>query len=184
MGQQTPLPGMDVDIQLIDQGHEAERALFEHMLADVEWGEDYLALMDEGWYWRDAAYIAWKSLPKSLRIPQTYGEFCDLIGISVRGMTDRRNRNKAIDLRAAKGVVARGLYDHIDEVMEALVESASNSNYKAHPDRKLFLEMAGVYVPKQAVDLTARADTGDMEEHSEEDLARLARLDELAEGDE
>lgn len=183
--QQNSLPGMDVPAQdVVDETHAAERAVFEQLLAGVEWGADYLALLDEGWYWRDAAYIAWKSLPKKIRQPQTYSDFCEQVGISVRGMTDRRNRNKAIDARAAKGVVAFGLFDRIDDVMEALVESASDPNYKAHPDRKLFLEMAGVYVPKQAVDVKAVQDGDDLSEHSEEELARLARLDELKGGSE
>ena len=176
---QQALPGMDVPAQqFIDETHAEERAIFEHLLTDTEWGADYLAILEEGWYWRDAAYIAWKSLPKKLRQPKTYAEFCDLINISVRGMSNRRNRNKAIEVRAAKGVVARGLYEHIDDVIDALVVSASRNNYKAHADRKLFLEMAGAYTPKQAIDLSAKAATADLEDQSEEELARMAQLGE------
>jgi len=175
---QQALPGMDVPAQqFIDETHAEERAIFEQLLANEEWGADYLTILDEGWYWRDAAYIAWKSLPKKLRKPETYGEFCDAVGISVRGMSERRKR-KGLDVRAAKGVVARQLYDHIDDVMDALVTSASSSNYKAHADRRVFLEMVGAYVPKQAIDLSAKTDTADLEDQSEEELARMAQLGE------
>lgn len=175
--QQNGLPGIDVDaMQPIDPSHEQAKALFEQVLADVDslFKEDYLALLGEGWYWRDAAYIAWKSVPRRLREPANEDEFCEMVGISRRGMTGRRRKNQAIDLRIAKGVVANSLLDNMDGVLDALVESASDSNYKSHPDRKLFLEMSGAYTPKQDLNLTAQAKQP--EEMSEDDLRRQAML--------
>lgn len=176
---QNALPGIDVDaIQPIDPSHEAARQLFEQVLADVDslFKDDYLGLMREGWYWRDAAYIAWKSVPRALREPQNEDAFCEMVGISRRGMVGRRRKNPAIDLRIAKGVVANSLLENMDEVTEALIESAANPSYKHHPDRKLFLEMSGAYTPKQDLNLTAQAKRP--EELSEDDLRRQAMLGE------
>jgi len=173
---QTALPGVDVPARsLIDQSHASERQLFELMLADLAFGPDYLAIMEEGWYWRDAAYIAWKAMPRELRQPKTEEEFCQAVGISRRAMADRRNRNAAIDIRAAKSSVRR-VVENVDEIVGALIESATNSNYKHHPDRKLALEMAGVYQPKQGLVLERGGTDGDMSDLDEDELRRRASL--------
>jgi hypothetical protein len=182
---QSSLPHVpDVaDQALQDQTHAAERALFEHMLGDVVWGDGYLSLLEEGWYWRDAAYIAWKAIPKEIRQPKTEEDLGNILGISAAGMRRRRQKNPAIEVRAAKLVAGR-IYDHIGDVIQALIDSASDANYKAHPDRKLYLEMAGVYTPRQAIDL--HADSGrsdDMSTMSEDELRRQARLAEGEEGE-
>jgi hypothetical protein len=175
--QQTPLPGIAVAAQeIIDQTHEEERRLFEHMLDDIPFGADYLALLDEGWYWRDAAYIAWMGLPKRHRAPATKQELADMLGITIRALNNRIQRNPAIRIRGAKQV-ATVLFDRVDEVVEALVESASDPNYKNHPDRKLYLEMTGTYKPKLGLGLEDnRREPGDMADLSEADLLRMARI--------
>lgn len=166
----------DVDARLVDdQSHAAERRLFEQILGDLPLGDLYVTLLEEGWYWRDAAYIAWKGLPKEIRAPATLTELADMLGVSRRTINLRRQKNPAIDIRAAKMVVGERLFGRIDEVMEALLESATDSNYKAHPDRKLALEMAGVYVPKQGlvIEPGGQADD-DLADASDEELRRLA----------
>ena len=170
------LPGFPpADTTPIDQSHAEERQFFELMLGDLPWSEMYLSLLDEGWYWRDAAYIAWFALPKEIRQPRTIGELAQMLGIGHRGLNNRVARNPAIRVRAAKMVAGR-VFDHMDEVMDALVESARNPGYKHHADRKMFLEMAGAYTPKQSLELGAAPEKADMSALSEEELARQARL--------
>lgn len=181
--EQGPLPGIEQEgVQVVDQEHAAERRLFEEMLGDLPFGNVYLALLDEGWYWRDAAYIAWKGMPRRVRAPATITELADLLGCSARTIQSRRQRNPAIELRAAK--VAAGLVlEKIDEVLDALMESAADPNYKNHPDRKLALEMAGVYVPKQGLVLEDGRGTDDLSDLDEDELLRMGRLKELTAGD-
>lgn len=175
MTTQTVLPGMPVeDKQMIDQTHALEQRLFEAMMGEYAWSSDYLALLKEGWYWRDACYIAWKSQPKTLRKPDTAAELADIIGITPRSLSERINKNPAIKLRTAKAV-ASVVYEHVDEVMDALVQSASNASYKHHPDRKMFLEMAGIYQQKQSVLLGETAQEDDLSKLSKNELARLAQ---------
>lgn len=180
MSEQKALPGMTVEsVEVVDQEHAAERRLFEEMLSDLPFGDLYLALLDEGWYWRDAAYIAWKGMPKEVRQPATLTELANVLGCGRRTIASRRNRNPAIDVRAAKAS-ASFVFERIGEVIEALMTSASDPNYKNHPDRKLALEMAGVYVPKQGLVLEdGRMVDEDLSDLSEDELRRMAHLDAL-----
>lgn len=177
MSTQTPIPGLDVpDKQLVDPTHAEEKRLFEVMLqdSDLPWVGDYLALLTEGWYWRDAVYIAWKGLPKSHRKPDNLDGLAELMGMSSRTIKSRLAKNPAIRVRAAKQVAARA-FDVVDDVWDALIASASDSNYKSHPDRKLFMEMTGQYTPKQAIGLGLEdADDEDLTKLTKEELARLA----------
>lgn len=159
---------------MIDQSHAEEQRLFEVMMGDYAWSSDYVALLKEGWYWRDACYIAWKAMPKSIRIPDTAQELANIIGITPRGLSERINKNPAIKLRAAKAVAAV-VYEHVDTVMQALVDSASDSSYKNHPDRKMFLEIAGLYTQKKSINLGANAPEDDLSKLSKDQLARLAQ---------
>lgn len=175
MTTQTVLPGFEVDDkEMIDQSHAEEQKLFEAMMKDVPWSGDYAALLKEGWYWRDACYIAWKAMPKAIRRPATMMELADLIGITPRGLGERINKNPAIKLRTAKAV-AGVVYEYVDEVMQALVTSASDPSYKNHPDRKMFLEMAGIYQQKQSVLLGESAQEDDLSKLSKAELARLTQ---------
>ncbi|MCL4867766.1 MAG: hypothetical protein KJ063_02260 [Anaerolineae bacterium] len=176
MRKQSSLPGLDVpDKAMIDPAHAEEKRLFEVMLAGSQypWVGDYLALLDEGWYWRDAVFIAWKGTPKRYREPGDQDGLADVMGISGRTLKGRLAKNPAIRVRAARQVTGRAM-ERVDEVMDALIDSATSANYKSHPDRKLFLEITGVYTPKQGIELGAAPDVEDLSQLSREELARLA----------
>lgn len=176
---QQPLPGLpEVEPAAVyDQSHEYELALFSEMLGDLAWSDTYLALREEGWEWRKAAYIAWASLPAPERQPKTISEFASIIGLSTtKPIRAWRMKNKAIDL-AVQRLSLSTLLDHAPKVVQALVESASDPNYKAAPDRKLYFEMTGMYVPRSkigvGIDDSPEEDTANM---SREELARLAGM--------
>ena len=175
--QQSALPGIDVEPRtIIDQRHEAEKHIWEQHLGDLPLGEVYIALLEEGWYWRDAALIAWKAMPRTLRQPETKGDLADLLGCSQRTLYRRERSNPAIKERAiAFGLSA--LAEKTADIVEALIQSATNPNYKHHPDRKLALEMAGAYRPKQGFILDQGwGDDEDLSDLSEEELRQWAQL--------
>jgi hypothetical protein len=166
-----------------DQSHPAELALFEQVLGGLAWADTYGALLEEGWEWRKAAYIAWASLPAATRQPGSMGEFASVIGLrSTKPIRAWRLKNKAIDLAVQK-LSLSNLLDSAPAVVDALIASASNENYKSAPDRKLYFEMTGMYVPrsKVGIGIDDGESDGDMSNLSREDLARLAGM---GEGDE
>ncbi|MBK8990145.1 MAG: hypothetical protein IPM39_29460 [Chloroflexi bacterium] len=179
MQQQQPLPGLPAEpAPIYDQTHPAERALFELMLGDFPWSDTYLALLEEGWEWRKAAYIAWASLPATSRRPPSLGQFADVIGLATtKQIRAWRLKNKAIDL-AVQRLSLSNLLDDAPAVIQALIDSASDANYKAAPDRKLFFEMTGMYVPRSRLGLAldTTEDDADMSSLSRDDLARLAGM--------
>jgi hypothetical protein len=110
--------------------------------------EDFLALVDEGWPWRVAAYIAWAASPRAGRWPATQDELArEVLGMtSDRQISKWRKNNPAIadlisDLQVAP------MLQHRADVVAALISSATTPDYKNHPDRKLLLEITGDYVP-------------------------------------
>lgn len=121
--------------------------------AEATWLKDYFELVALGWKWRVAAYIAWAASPREARWPETQ----ELLATQVLGLTsDRmirewREKNPAIDATIARWK-AGPLLKFRAAVLEALGESASDADYKRNPDRKLFLELTGDYVPKQVID--------------------------------
>lgn len=139
--------------------------------------EEYRALRDEGWPWRQAAYIAWAATPKP-RNPKTQDELAtQILGLSSdRAINIWRKKNPMIDERVA---VLQGaqLWDYRAEILRALVANAVKPDYKTHNDRKLALEMLGDYVPasKLTAELTKRIGAGDLSSLSDAELAELAR---------
>jgi hypothetical protein len=138
-----------------------------------EWLEDYLRLLEQGWPWRVATYIAWASAPKSGRKPKTLDE----LATSVLGLRSPRViytwRRKYPSIDAVIGMMQSAvLFEHRRDVLEALAEMASRTDYKSHQDRKLFLEMIGDYTPKSQVDVNDLRNGNDLSALSDEELKR------------
>jgi len=75
------------------------------------------------------------------------------------------------------------MLEHRADVIKALVDSASNSDHRSNPDRKLFFEMTGDYVPRSRVDVKAEIGDDEMSELSEAELMEIARRAKKSEGD-
>lgn len=137
------------------------------------WADDFYRLLDGGWPWRVAAYIAWASSPKQSRWPRTQEELAsEILGLnSDRQIATWRKKNPAIDEMI--GIMqAIPLLDHRRDIFEALIESASNPSSKGAQDRKTALSMTGDYVPRQKVEVEReKADPIDL---TEEELRRMA----------
>lgn len=123
--------------------------------------EQFLALMDAGWPWRVAAFIAWAASPKQGRWPKSQEELAQkVLGLtSDRQIAKWRRNNPAIDDMIAKLQVAPML-EHRADVIQALIQSASDPDYKGHGDRKLFLEITGDYTPTSKLVAQLRRSAG------------------------
>lgn len=130
------------------------------------------------WGWRKAAYIAWSSTPKTKREPKTLEELARLLGLSSAG-TIRNWRRLDPGIMDRIGELPRQLLaDRMPDVMHALVEVASSPDPRAHPDRRMYLEMMGQYSPK-GIDVRATAEAA-----AGVDLGRFEEALKRAYGDE
>lgn len=190
--QQNGLPGLDIEpIDIIDTQHTEEKQLFELMLGDYAWAGTYQALLAEGWAWRKAAYIAWAAVPADRRVPKNIvtgvdGQpgFANIIGLRDGSSISKwRLQNPAIDLSVRKLQMSL-LSEATPAIMDALIKSASTDSYKNAPDRKLALEIAGVYTPKSIMGLhdASAGEQASTERLSDEDLARASGLAALTDG--
>jgi len=119
------------------------------------WLRDYLGLRAEGWNWRKAAYIAWASSPTKNRWPESQEELARLVlGLrSDRTIRKWRETDSTVH-ECIERMKVEPMLEHRQDVIDALIIVASDPDPKAHPDRRMFLEMTGDYKPKGQVALT------------------------------
>lgn len=137
--------------------------------------EIYMDLLESGWPARIAAYIAWCSVPRARRYPKTQDELANLLGLtSDRQFTKWRRNNPALDALIAR-LQMEPLLKHRADVFDALVQSASTPDYKNQPDRKLFLEITGDYIPSSKVEaeLKRSAEDNQVTDHEERLIEQL-----------
>jgi len=154
MDEVLSLPGMEGALEPWEEARiksAQARAIFEASEGAVPWLDEYWELLAEGWSWRQAVYMIWAALPKDARKPSTQEALAtELLGLSSDRQIRTWRENPALDARVTK-LVTRALAHARPAIYEALIDAASNSNPRAHADRKLALEMLGDYVPKQKV---------------------------------
>ncbi len=180
----TPLPGMEAALNPLDESQlksiEARR-IFEAAHEADPWMDDYWALIGEGYTWRQAIYMLWLAQPFNKRQPKTQGELATtLLGLaSDRVLREWRN-NPAFEARVAR-LTASVLVKHRANVFNALVASATNENPRNHADRRMFLEMTGDYVARQAVNIgTASNPIAELDEATLASLAGIPSPDDGA----
>lgn len=141
-----------------------------------EWMEQYQQLLNAGWPWRVACYIAWAASPKKTRWPKTQEELAtEVLGLTGdRQIGTWRKKNPAIDEVIAV-LQAAPLMAHRADVMQALADAASDPDHRNNPDRKLYLELIGDYVPRAKVDLSKPVDGDDLSQFDEAELRRIAK---------
>lgn len=161
----------------------ARQALEKRSQAELpEWFQDYVRLLQQGWPWRVAVYIAWASSPRVGRWPETLEKLAtEVLGLaSPRVIFTWRRKYPSINSVVAM-MQAAPLWEHRRDVIAALVKNAATADYKTFNDRKLFLEMTGDYVPRSQLDL-GKAARNDLSELSDAELDELLG-DELEGGD-
>ena len=116
------------------------------------WADIYHQLLNANVRPRIAAYIAWATMPKKYRWPDTQ----DKLAIEVLGLTsDRaiatwRKKYPEIDMMVSE-LQAEAMLEYRPGVFHALGTVASDPSYRANPDRRLFLEVSGDYTPRQKI---------------------------------
>lgn len=131
------------------------------------------------WDWRKALFIAWSSLPTKLRQPSTQAELAtDYLGLrNDRTIRDWKAKDAGIEERIADGP-KRMLLSRLADIMDASIQVAIDPIPQATPERRMLLEIAGVYKPKEGREISGPdgkpIDVRDVGELSDDDLARIA----------
>lgn len=144
------------------------------------WFQRFEYLISKGLAWRQACYVAWASMPKDGRKPETQEELAKqyLNLTSDRAISTWRKRNKALDMLIA-GMASFDLWEYRGDWFANLIKGMQKAgdDYKFFNYLRLYGEVTGDYVPlaQLAAVLKRKADSG-MHEVEE------SVLDELAEG--
>jgi hypothetical protein len=151
-----------------------------------EWFERFEALVNGGWPWRQAGYIAWASMPKDGRSPETQEELAKkfLNLTSDRAISTWRKRNPTIETMIAL-LQSAELWEHRADSFKNLIDGMKRSgeDYKFFNHLKLFMEMSGDYIPlTQLAAVLKRKAGGGPHEVDEETVDLLAKgVEELRE---
>ena len=141
------------------------------------WFSRFEALIVGGWPWRQAVYIAWASMPKEGRKPETQDELAkQVLGLtSDRAISTWRSKNAAIDTMI-RVMQSAELWEYRADWFSNLIKGMlrAGEDYKFFNHLKLFGEITGDYVPltQLAAVLKRKAD-GLPTETDEETLALL-----------
>jgi len=119
---------------------------------------------DDKWDWRKHAYVAWACIPKNMRYPKTINGFAALVGLT-SSSTIRKWRSKDPEIPERIASLPRlMLNQHVSDVLHALTTVAADPVPQSHQDRKLFLEIAGVYDPKNNINLRGVVGTVELDD--------------------
>ncbi len=157
---------------------QAARALWEHGGIGgaghlPKWFADYLKLVELGWPWRIACYIAWASSPKIDRWPDTLKDLAEkVLGLSSpRVIYIWRQKHPAIDQMVVMWQSAE-FFEHRRDAFETLYWALEQKDYKYKEYLKLYFEMSGDYVPRSQIDV-GRSAKGSEQDLSDEELRGL-----------
>lgn len=150
------LPEVELDDMSVEEARlksEAGRSALYALKGEKEqpaWFERFEQLVNGGWPWRQAAYIAWASTPKEGRTPKTQEELAKQVLnlTSDRAISTWRKKNPAIDTMVTL-LQSAELWDHRADAFQQLVEGVkkAGSDYKYAKHLEIFLRMTGDDVP-------------------------------------
>ena len=172
------LPEVEMDGVSVEEARRrsesALQALKSKTLETAPWLETFFELLDNGWAWRQAAYIAWASTPKEGRQPATQDELArNYLGLtSDRPIATWRKRNPAI-LEMIAILQSAPLWEQRADHFKALNDGANKArdDYKFFNYLKLAMEMRRDYIPASQVSAELRKKlTGDLSDLSDEEL--------------
>jgi hypothetical protein len=152
------------------------------------WLEDVFALMDSGWPFRQATYMAWASSPKLNREPKTQDELArKYLGLnSDRAISTWRKKNPNID--TVIGILQSApLWESRADDFKALADGAAKAgeDYKFFNHLKLAMEMRGDYIPKSELEaLLKRKAAPGAESKTMDELVKLAGYEDATPGEE
>lgn len=113
------------------------------------WADVYQKLINANIRPRLAAYIAWATMPKKYRYPETQDELAtQFLGLtSDRAIATWRKKYPEIDMMISE-LQAEAMLEYRPGAFHALGTVASDPTYRANPDRRLFFEMTKDYTPR------------------------------------
>lgn len=144
------------------------------------WLGTFFDLLDGGWPWRQATYIAWASTPVDGRLPKSQDELArNYLGLaSDRAIATWRKRNPAI-IEMIAILQSAPLWEQRADQFAALNEGASKAgkDYKFFNHLKLAMEMRKDYVPaaQTNIELTRKGASDDLTNLSDAELAAKAK---------
>jgi len=143
------------------------------------WFERFESIMEGGWPWRQACYIAWASMPKDGRKPETQEELAKkhLNLNSDRAISTWRKKNPAIETMITI-LQSAELWDYRADSFKNLIDGMKRAgvDYKFFNHLKLFMEMSGDYIPlTQLAAVLKRKAGGGAHEVDEETVELLAK---------
>lgn len=142
--------------QLIDETHPYARRLFTAVVGDLPFSDIYADLLASGFTFREAAVIAWLSMGISNRVPSTQKELAAALGCSP-AIISKIKRSEKAQLQLMKLTTA-SLISHAAEVDAALVEVATNPDYKSVRAMELFYKRIGAIQDKHEITMTPMED--------------------------
>jgi len=141
----------------------AKELLFVKMLKDggkisgneeiPSWADVYQQLLNANIRPRVAAYIAWATMPKKYRYPETQDKLAvEFLGLtSDRAIATWRKKYPEIDMMISQ-LQAEAMLEFRPGAFHALGTVAADPSYRANPDRRLFFEMTKDYTPRQKIE--------------------------------
>jgi hypothetical protein len=117
------------------------------------WADTYHQLLNANVRPRIAAYVAWATMPKKYRWPETQDKLAtEVLGLtSDRAIATWRKKFPEIDMMISE-LQAEAMLEYRPGAFHALGQVASDPSYRANPDRKLFFEMTRDYTPRQKIE--------------------------------
>lgn len=125
------------------------------------WADVYQRLLTANVRPRIAAFVAWATMPKKYRWPETQEKLAiEVLGLtSDRAIATWRKKYPEIDMMISE-MQAEAMLEYRPGVFHALGTVASDPSYRANPDRRLFLEVTRDYTPRQKIEGDAGTPVG------------------------
>jgi len=149
------------------------------------WADVYQKLLNANVRPRIAAYIAWATMPKKYRYPETQDKLAtEFLGLtSDRAIATWRKKYPEIDMMISQ-LQAEEMLEYRPGAFHALGTVASDPSYRANPDRRLFFEMTKDYTPRIKNEVSEGAGVGhkllgELKKKSTADLIELLGPDAL-----
>ena len=117
------------------------------------WADTYHQLLNANVRPRIAAYVAWATMPKKYRWPETQDKLAtEVLGLtSDRVIATWRKKYPEIDMMISE-LQAEAMLEYRPGAFHALGTVASDPSYRANPDGRLFFEMTKDYTPRQKIE--------------------------------
>lgn len=125
------------------------------------WADVYQRMLNANIRPRIAAYIAWATMPKKYRYPETQQELATkVLGLtSDRAISTWRKKFPEIDVMISE-LQAEAMLEFRPGAFHALGSVASDPSYRAASDRRLFFEMTRDYTPRAKVETSEGTGVG------------------------